>query len=387
MELASISINILRSKVFLTGILVLFSLFACNKKPIQQEEDDFYQWTTEDVPWTHVPPLYYDESYFILSAEPTERIAVLNRVDEKYGEVIYAIDLGELYHLPNQHGSKMWENNGQIFLIVDRLLYVIEPETGEIIRQHVYQNYLWRSNVEEDCIYTCFYSALDEFNYAKIDIGTGAMTLLHTEKLDNGDDFIAGHAPVETPHGPVFPLSRGNKGQGVFENSIIWPKPGKDSLIQLDWTENSLGGPVFDDESTIYLFMMKQMLAYRKSDMSLKWKMESDDVAAGSYVQTDQKIYLIPSPEIGLMFIIDKRDGSFKTLESPACLGNMERIGDHFYFVGWGDFKKFNMVTEEFAQWDFPPFVNSGYQPFLGVSTNSKMLWNNGWHCFPTIKW
>jgi hypothetical protein len=190
-----------------------------------------------------------------------------------------------------------------------------------------------------------------------------------------------------TPHGPVFPFSRGTIGQRPIENYIIWPKPEKDSLIQLDWMENSLGGPVFDDESTIYLFMMDQMLAYQKSDLSLKWKMKPENIGAGPYYQTDEKIYFVPTSQIGLMFIINKRDGSYKTVDSEACHGHIERIGDYLYFVGGGDLKRFDMITEEFAQWDEPPHAKSLYRSVFGVSPNSKILWYQNWECFPRVQW
>jgi len=370
----------------LTGIAVLLSLLTCNKEEPAQKED-YYQWRIEDATQSHVPPLYFDESYFLITTEIEERMVSLTRIDEKYGDTIYTVELGEVVHLPSVVSSKLWKDNGKLFVIIDRLLCVLEPETGNLIRRHAYQNFLWLSNVEKDYVYTSFYSAFDEFNYAKIDISTGAMTLLHTEKLDNGQNFIAGHAPLETPHGPVFPFSRGTIGQRPIENYIIWSKPEKDSLIQLDWMENSLGGPVFDDESTIYLFMMDQMLAYRKSDLSLKWKMKPENIGAGPYYQTDEKIYFVPRSQIGLMFIINKRDGSYKTLDSEACHGHIERIGDYLYFIGGGGLKRFDMITEEFAQWDAPPYAKSPYQPVFGVSPNSKILWYNDWECFPRVQW
>jgi len=370
----------------LTGIAVLLSLFSCNKveqEPVQQE--GYYKWRLEDAAQSHLHPLYYDESYFLIPTELEERMVSLTRIDEKYGDTIYTVELGQVVHLPGNASSKMWESNGELFIIIDRLLCVVDIESGALIRRHTYPNFLWESSVGEEYIYTCFFSADDEFNYAKIDISTGAMTLLHSEKQGIGDNFISGHAPVETPHGPVFPFSIGNTSQGVYENYIIWPTPEKDSLIQLDWTEKSIGGPVFDDETTIYLFMMDQMLAYRKSDLSLKWKMKPEIIAFGRYYQTEDKIYFVPTPEVALMFIINKSDGSYKTVDSPACRGKIERIGDYLYFVGWGDFKEFNMLTEEFSQKEGAPYENSGYLSTFGISPNSKLLWThrNDWKCFP----
>lgn len=141
---------------------------------------------------------------------------------------------------------------------------------------------------------------------------------------------------------------------------------------------------MFDDESTIYLFMMDQMLAYRKSDLSLKWKMKPEIIAFGPYYQTENKIYFVPTPEVARMFIINKNDGSYKTVDSPAGGGKIKRVGDYLYFVGWGDFKEFDMVTEDFKQKELPPYANSGYLPIFGLSPNSKLLWTYyEWECFP----
>ncbi|MEL7223217.1 MAG: hypothetical protein AAGJ93_17965, partial [Bacteroidota bacterium] len=99
--------------------------------------------------------------------------------------------------------------------------------------------------------------------------------------------------------------------------------------------------------------------------------------------------YMVPSRNIesgeaNIIYIIDKATGEYRTVDSPACLGHLERVEDYIYFVGWGDFMKFDMINERFIPAHEEEKSRTGYQPVYGISPNSKILFDDdGWHCYP----
>lgn len=365
--------------------LIVLSLSCCEKE--QKTEVQPYLWNINTKVFTGINPVYFNESYFIFPTNYQLGEMYLLRVDERTGDTIYNVQLLGLDDNLSNSNAKAYVDDDELHIILDRNFYKIEIETGQIITRYDFPNFLWKSNVQDQNIYTCSYSSLEKFYFAYFDKDIGEQHVVYSAELNGNETDIIGHAPIVNGNSLILPLSKVNSN--VMENQLIQVGPDTTISVLIDFTDNWVGGPVFDDEVAIYLYMVDKMVAYRKSDLSVLWELETVVSGSGPYHQTEDKIYMGPSREIevgdaNIMYIIDKKTGGYKTVESPACLGHLERVGDFIYYVGWGDFMKFDMISEEFIPAKGNEKSRTAYQPIWGISPNSKILFDDeGWHCFP----
>lgn len=382
------------SKIFVVIIgfsILSLLIISCDKESTSQrplEASNDYNWTAETF-FSHVRPIYADESYFIFPMDHENRDMYLLRLNEKTGDTIFCTQLLKYENGPSISVTKAYLEEEEIHLLLDKSFYKIDIYTGEIKTQYNFPRYLSRSNIEEKNIYTCsFYPDFQSMYYSYFDKDIGEQNIVYSAYNDTDQNSIIGHAPMESGNSLIFPLSQGVSGN--FDNVLV--KVSDDSVFQekVDFDTDIIGGPVFDDDDTVYMYMIDKLVAYNKSDLSVKWELNTVSSGAGPYYQTEDKIYLVPSREIQLgdaniIYIINKVNGGYKVVDSPACLTYIERVGDFLYFIGWGEFKEFNMMTEEFEPQKIDEKSReAGYQSYFGVSPNSKIVWDHyGWHCFP----
>ena len=387
-------INLISTSKLLLGLTLLTIAFSCHEQqPAPTPTEPLYRWKLKTRMFTGIQPVYADESYFIFPTNYQTGEMFLLRVDEKTGDTIYNVELLSLDANMSNSNAKAYAENEELHIIMDRNFYKIDIATGNIMARYDFPNFLWRSNIQDDYIYTCsFANSLDSFYFSYFHKDIGEQHHIYGAKISDGFNTIGGRAPVTSVNRFLLPFYEGNY-PGTFNNFIVAVSPDTIERVKIDFNGSTIGGPVFDDEENMYLYMVDKMVAYRKSDLTVLWELETVPGGSGPYLQTEDKIYMVPSREIdsgdgNIVYIIDKRTGEAKAVASPASLSDLERVGDYIYFVGWGDFMKFDMVNEEFIpereDEDSQAALQGGYQPVYGISPNSKILFNEyGWNCFP----
>lgn len=388
---SSMSINLMNTSKLLLGLALLGIAFSCHEQqPEPAPAEPPYRWKLKTRMFTGIQPVYADESYFIFPTDYQSGEMFLLRVDEKTGNTIYNVQLLGLDDNLSSMNAKAYPENGELHIIMDRNFYKVDMATGQIMTRYDFPNFLWRTNIQDEYIYTCsFANSLDSFYYSYFHKDIGEQHHIYGAKISDGLNRIGGRAPVTSGNRFLLPFYEGVSGSGNFDNSIIVVSSDTTEKIKIDFNSSTIGGPVFDDESNMYLYMIDRMVAYRKSDLRVLW--ENRSIKGGRYLQTGDKIYMVPTTNVNsgegnLIYIIDKRTGVARTVESPACLGHLERVGDYIYYVGWGRFMKFDMINEKFIPEREGESSQPGgrYQPIYGISPNSKILFNEyGWNCFP----
>lgn len=378
----------------LLGLALWGIAFSCHEQqPEPAPAEPPYRWKLKTRMFTGIQPVYADESYFIFPTDYQSGEMFLLRVDEKTGDTIYNVQLLGLDDNLSSMNAKAYPENGELHIIMDRNFYKVDMATGQIMTRYDFPNFLWRTNIQDEYIYTCsFANSLDSFYYSYFHKDIGEQRHIYGAKISDGLNRIGGRAPVTSGNRLLLPFYEGNF-PGTFDNSIIAVSSDTIEKIKIDFNSSTIGGPVFDDDENMYLYMVDKMVAYRKSDLTVLWELVTVPGGSGPHLQTEDKIYMVPGREINsgngnIIYIIDKRTGQARTVASPASLSPLERVGDYIYYVGWGDFMKFDMVNEKFIpereDEDSQAALQGGYQPVYGISPNSKILFNEyGWNCFP----
>ncbi len=375
------------SKLLLGLALITISFSCCEKEQIPEEPP--YLWSIDTKVFTGINPVYFDESYFIFPTNYQDGEMSLLRVAEKTGDTLYNVQLLGLDDNLSNSNAKAYvdENDNELHIILDRNFYKVDLETGAIKTKYDFPNFFWRSNIQDQFIYTCSFATLDSFYFSYFDKDIGELHLIYSDGMESGQTIIGGQAPFA--HDDSFYLPYFEGGPNDFDNFIINISQGGIQKVEIDVKNNIIARPTFEDSEYIYMYIVDKMFAYDKESLSLLWELETVPGGSGPYIQTDDKIYMVPSREIELgeaniMYIIDKATGEYKTVESPASYGPMKRNGNYIYYVGWGDFMKFDMINEEFIPAKEDEKSRFGYQPVWGTSPNSKILFDDdGWHCFP----
>ncbi len=372
----------------LFGLYVL-TFISCSDKDTNILDPEIletkYLWSI-DALGSFIQPLHKEDSYFIFPTDFESRELFLLRLEEKSGDTIYSVKLLDFDDAPTFGMTHAYIENTEIHLVLNNSFYKIDLNSGLIKTTYSFPNYLWRSNIEDQFIYTCsFKEEPFGFYYAYFDKNIGEQKVIYEENLEEGQSALIGHAPMVCDDGLAFPLSMATAS--VAENYLM--KVTEDSIIkvEIDFTDNWIGGPVFDDDENIYLYMVDKMIAYKKSDLSVQWELNTVKGGSGPHYQTDEKIYMLQSRTVAsgnIMYIIDKITGDKKVVISPQSYSNIEQVGNYIYFIGSGEFLKFDMITEKFVSEREEVRPGFGHQPIFGISSNSKIVQDfKGWHCYP----
>lgn len=368
--------------------LALFIVFFSSCAKEEPDERPSYRWKIETKVFTGIDPVYAEGSYFIFPTNYQKGEMDILRIDEKTGDTIYNLQLISLDDNLSNSNAKAYAQGDELHILMDRNFYKIDIATGQIKEKYDFPNFFWRSNITEQYIYTASFAALDSFYFAYFDKSVGEQNIIFGSKPKADQQHIHGMAPMGNPMDIYIGYSRGNTMD--MDNTVLRIRSNKiDTVTISNWKEQWIGGPSFEDRNNIYLYAVDKMFAYRKEDFSFLWELETVPGGSGPYVQTDDKIYLIPSRCIdhcdgNIMYIIDKATGEFKIVDSSASYGPMRIDGNFIYYVGGGDFFKFDITTEKFIPVREEEVSETAYQPSWGLGANSKILFDeDGWHCYP----
>jgi len=376
-----------KNSKLLVGLALFTVFFSCCDKE-EPEEQPEYNWKIETRVFTGIDPVYADESYFIFPTNYQTGEMDLLRIDEKSGDTLYNLQLFSLDDNLSNSNAKAYTQDDELHILMDRNFYKIDIASGQIKQKYDFPNFFWRSNITEQYVYTASFAALDSFYFAYFDKSIGEQNIIFGFKPMANQSNLHGIAPMGNPSDLFIGYSRGSNMD--MDNSIVRIQgDNTDSITIEDWTKHWIAGPSFEDRKNIYLYAVDKMFAYRKDDFSFLWELETVPGGSGPYVQTEDKIYLIPSRciescEANIMYIIDKETGEYKIVDSSASYGPMVINGNFIYYVGGGDFFKFDMTTEKFIPPIQEEISETAYQPSWGLGANSKILFDeDGWHCYP----
>lgn len=357
-------------------LIIIFLCTSCDKDPTVEIQD--YRWSKDsELPFSD--PVYGQESYFFFTKEASENEMYLIRLDEKTGDTIYNVKIFDIENLSLGYTKAYTENNELHFIISNRF-YKIDMETGTVKTRYDFPHKLQDVNIQEQLIYFSAYASEGGVYFAYFDKDIGKEQIIYTAQLSGDQPSIRGLAPRVCGNSLVLPLSRGMSNN--MQNQLIEINQDTTAMVSVNDSQNWIIN-VISDEENIYLFTVNKMFAYSKLDLSVKWEMPIPNSSIGCLYQTDEKIYSVPFTDVNVMNIINKNTGNHETIDGGSCRSDLIRIDDFIYYLGVGEFLKFDVINEQYVESNVKD-SDVSFGSNWAISSNSKVIFNGKvWRCFP----
>ncbi len=374
--------NCIRNLVFYAVILLIT---LCCKNQISEVQYNY--WHNNNIETTFVTPRYKDGFYYIFPVDYNHQIISCVKISELNGSIEYIKEIGVFTNEPNMYSSNVAFIDDFIYLIYNNVIAKINIESGAVVEEVKFENFIWRAEFYSEVIAICQYATdLKSMSYSTIDIyNLSSQELLIKCVQEDNHDLCGGHSPIKINEEWIIPFFTGNKTDDFFSNTLykIDNKGINDSLV-LDLTEDIITGPIILEGLQAYIVSLNKLYSLDLHNFKIDWSSEFDKTISGGIILSGDKILL--SPKTSAMphysYEVDIKNGRFQINIDENQHLNYITINDYVVILQSDGYsirqKDSNILYKKINALKSKPYS------LFGLSPNTILVRDiNGWHCIP----